>query len=100
MSSSNYTRRVPPPGQQYHVVPQSPRAAGPSRQPSVQNQSFSSMGLQGDVSQMSYMSSRQGRDETTHRVATGQIGGGYGPYSVRDDAFVSFDNLLMARAPL
>ena len=81
---SNYTRRVPP--QQYYAVPQtipqSPRAAGPSRQ-SSQNPSYSTTTIgQPNVSNLSY-TSRPDRDETTHRVATGQIGGGYGPYSVR-----------------
>lgn len=87
---SNYTRRVPPPSQQYYAVPQSPRSQGPSRQPS-QNQSFSTM-PQPAPSQTSHVS-REPRDDTTHRVATGQLGAGYGPYSVRFIQHICYSKL-------
>lgn len=88
---SNYTRRVPPPSQQYNVVPQSPRTAGPSRQ-SSRSRSYSNQSMampQPMVAQSSYRPRRDDSDETTHRVATGQIGGGYGPYSHHPNVYAS-----------
>lgn len=38
---------------------------------------------------------REDREEAAHRVATGQIGGGYGPYSVSPSAQL----LLQANCP-
>lgn len=81
---ANYARRVTP--QRYDAVPQSPRSAGPSRQ-SSQNHSYSnqpSMAMpQPMVAQGSYRPPLDDRQEAARRVATGQLGGGYGPYSVR-----------------
>lgn len=72
---SHVPRRVPPPNQQYYAVPQSP--SGPSRagyqpQPPVL--------LQPNPQPSQYTGGT--RNETTYGVATGAIGGGYGPYSV------------------
>ncbi|GJE88368.1 glycoside hydrolase family 16 protein [Phanerochaete sordida] len=88
---SNYTRRVPPPSQQYYAVPQSPRSAGPSRQ-SSQNRSYSNQSMampQPTVAQSSYRPRRDDHDDTTRRVATGQIGGGYGPYSHHPNVYAN-----------
>ncbi|CAL1712544.1 unnamed protein product [Somion occarium] len=76
---SNPPRRVPPPNQQYYAVPQSPRSAGPSRQPS-QTHSYTAQATAYQPSQNSYTQNSY-RQETAHGVATGVIGGGYGPYS-------------------
>ncbi|KAH8104849.1 glycoside hydrolase family 16 protein [Cristinia sonorae] len=94
MSSRNYApgmanppRRVPPPNQQYYAVPnpQSPRSAGPSRQPSQTQPSYSTH-YQPSNSSHSYMNQR---NDTAQGVATGHIGAGYGPYSYNPNAQVA-----------
>ncbi|KAI0081594.1 glycoside hydrolase family 16 protein [Panus rudis PR-1116 ss-1] len=106
---ANPPRRVPAPSQQYYAVPQSPGSAGPSRQPSQShshtysyNQPYNQSSYQGsqasygrdrdrdyrDYSQNGGYSQNTGmnRQETAHGVATGAIGGGYGPYSYNANA--------------
>lgn len=65
-------RRVPP-NQQYYAVPQSPQAT--SR--------FQSQAPSQPMPPPQPSTSQAGRSDTTYGVATGTIGGGYGPYSVR-----------------
>ena len=74
-------RRVQPPVQQYYAVPQSPQNAlrsqyslppQPMPQPPPQPQASSSYDSR----------TIPNNNDTTYGVATGAIGGGYGPYSV------------------
>ncbi|THH27754.1 hypothetical protein EUX98_g6431 [Antrodiella citrinella] len=93
---ANPPRRVPPPNQQYYAVPQSPRSAGPSRQPSqTQQQSYSTSNQPSNTSH-SYM---QQRNETAHGVATGHIGAGYGPYSYNPTQAAHYSSSRFSAAP-
>ncbi|PCH39742.1 glycoside hydrolase family 16 protein [Wolfiporia cocos MD-104 SS10] len=66
--------RRQPPNPQYYAVPQSPQ--GTSRyQPPPQSQATQAM------PQPQPSTSQVGRSDTAYGVATGAIGGGYGPYS-------------------
>jgi hypothetical protein len=68
-------RRPPPSAQEYYAVPQSPQ--GSSMQ-APYNQSRRPPARSGSAgSQM-----QSGRGAIAQGVASGQIGGGYGPYSV------------------
>ncbi|KAJ8454577.1 hypothetical protein ONZ51_g12947 [Trametes cubensis] len=75
-------RRVPPPSDHYYAVPQSP--PGSRRyQPQPQQPLYAQPQPQPPAfGQPQASSSHLGnRNDTTQGVATGQIGGGYGPYS-------------------
>ena len=64
-------RRQP---QQYYAVPQSPQNGARHYQPQA---------LPHTQSNSIPQATAGGRNDTAHGVATGAIGGGYGPYSVR-----------------
>ncbi|KAH9890083.1 glycoside hydrolase family 16 protein [Cubamyces lactineus] len=75
-------RRVPPPSDHYYAVPQSP--PGSRRyQPQPQQPVYAQPQPQPPVFGQPQASSSHlsNRNDTTQGVATGQIGGGYGPYS-------------------
>ena len=112
---SNPSRRAPPPGKQYYAVPQSPHTGGSSRQSSQSNSygqaaayqppqnnyapnnyapnNYSQGGYNQAGYSQSYINNRQ--QETAHGVATGAIGGGYGPYSV--SSLLCFQMLVASR---
>lgn len=90
MASSS--RRVPPPPspQEYYAVPQSPTRSTGGHTPmnSIQQQQQQQHLQQPQGPRPSNRSPSIGSASQTHRgavtqVATGAIGGGYGPYSVR-----------------
>jgi hypothetical protein len=67
-------RRPPPSAQEYYAVPQSPQGSS-MQAPYNQSRPPARSGSAG--SQM-----QSGRGAIAQGVASGQIGGGYGPYSV------------------
>ncbi|KAI0755305.1 beta-glucan synthesis-associated protein-domain-containing protein [Daedaleopsis nitida] len=72
-------RRVPPPSNYYYAVPQSPGSPSTSRSYQLGHQPMPQPPVFGQPSRApSHLSSK---NDTTQGVATGQIGGGYGPYS-------------------
>ena len=73
--------------QQYNTVPQSPLSArldqSNSQIRSYSNQLSAMATLHPMAAQDNHRSPLTDRQEAARRVATGQLGGGYGPYSVR-----------------
>ena len=97
---ANPSRRVPPPSQQeYYAVPQSPRSVGHGpmqsiTQPYSPTQPYNSQpyGPRPPIRSRSTGSTQvppNSRGHVTQGVATGAIGGAYGPYSVSFLSMVS-----------
>lgn len=74
-------RRVPAPSQFYYAVPQSPQSPSGSR--SYQPGQPPQPPVFGQPQPRASTSALNAKNDTTQGVATGHIGGGYGPYSVR-----------------
>jgi len=75
---ANTSRRVPLPPQQYAAVPQSPKSAIPASRSKSKSKPRPPIRSSSAGSHM-----HSGRGAIAQGVATGAIGAGYGPYSVR-----------------
>jgi beta-glucan synthesis-associated protein KRE6 len=78
---ANPSRRAPPP-QEYYAVPQSPRSQGHGPT-SGMSQQYAPRPPARSPSGASTSHAPVSRGVIAQGVATGAIGGGYGPYSVR-----------------